>query len=53
MDLNIWVIIGAGTAYTILGALWYSPVLFGNIWLKITKRNTTEMEAPKFQLVFV
>ncbi len=33
-----WVGVGAAAAaYWVLGALWYSPILFGNYWLKLSK----------------
>ncbi|NBC66602.1 MAG: DUF1761 family protein, partial [Bacteroidetes bacterium] len=34
-SLNWLSIIAATVVYFILGALWYSPVLFGNIWMKL------------------
>jgi len=41
-DVNWLAIIVAALAYWALGALWYSPILFGNRWLKATG---IEMEA--------
>ena len=32
--LNIWAVIVAAVAFWALGALWYSPVLFGKMWQK-------------------
>lgn len=32
--LNIWAILICTGIYFALGVLWYSPVLFGNIWMK-------------------
>ncbi len=44
-DLNWLAVIVAALAYFAIGALWYSPVLFGNIWMASAGRST-EGEAP-------
>lgn len=33
-DINYWSVLAAAVAPMILGALWYSPILFGTIWMK-------------------
>lgn len=33
-DINYWSVLVAALAPMVLGALWYSPILFGNIWMK-------------------
>ena len=30
--INIWAVLAAGVSSMVLGALWYSPVLFGKAW---------------------
>ncbi len=45
--INVWAVLLGTLALWVLGALWYSPVLFGKIWQKevefkeetVTKRN--------------
>jgi hypothetical protein len=32
--MNYWAILVSAIAYMALGALWYSPILFGNAWMK-------------------
>lgn len=32
--INVWAVVTATLALWMLGALWYSPVLFGKIWQK-------------------
>ncbi|MDF2690229.1 MAG: hypothetical protein K0S29_84 [Gammaproteobacteria bacterium] len=32
--INIWAVIASTVAAFILGGLWYSPILFGNLWKK-------------------
>lgn len=34
-SMNIWAVLVCIVFNMVLGALWYSPVLFGNIWLKL------------------
>ena len=34
MGINYWAVLVAGVAYMVLGAIWYTPALFGNAWLK-------------------
>ena len=31
-EINVWATLAAGASSLILGALWYSPVLFGKAW---------------------
>ncbi len=34
--VNIWSVILAAVSYLIIGSLWYSPLLFGKLWIKLT-----------------
>ena len=34
MSINYWAVIVSAVAYMVLGALWYSPALFGNAWMR-------------------
>ncbi|MDR9366015.1 MAG: DUF1761 domain-containing protein [Balneolaceae bacterium] len=45
-SLNWFSIIVATVVYFILGALWYSPVLFGNTWMKLRNLDPETMEQP-------
>ena len=36
-DINILAVLVAAVANMIVGALWYSPVLFGNYWMQLSK----------------
>ena len=45
-SLNWLSIIVATLVYFVLGALWYSPVLFGNIWMKLRNLSAETMEQP-------
>jgi len=45
--LNYWAVLVAGLAYMILGAIWYSPLLFGNSWMRLIGK-TKEQIAQEF-----
>ncbi len=38
-------------AHQILGALWYSPLLFGNTWMKAMKKNPDDQSMQKGYLL--
>ena len=47
--VNYLAVLVAGVAYMIVGALWYSPALFGNAWMKgigKTKEQITKEFSP-------
>ncbi len=33
--VNIWAIMLAAFSYLIIGSLWYSPLLFGKLWIRL------------------
>ncbi len=48
--INYWALIGATLFAFILGAIWYSPLMFGNSWMKIMGSDTyTKEELNKLQ----
>jgi CBS domain containing-hemolysin-like protein len=42
--VNYWAILVAGAAYFILGALWYSPVIFGKAWTQAVGKSKEELQ---------
>lgn len=36
-NINLWAVLVASVASTFIGMLWYSPVFFGKIWMKLAK----------------
>ena len=40
---NIWAILVCIIINMVLGALWYSPLLFGNIWLKLVNKKAEDI----------
>jgi hypothetical protein len=42
-EINLWAVLAAGLSSMVLGALWYSPLLFGAAWMKAS--GMTEEQA--------
>lgn len=40
---NIWAVLVGVVSNMIIGALWYSPVLFGNVWLKLVGKKAEDI----------
>jgi hypothetical protein len=45
--VNYLAIVVASVASFVLGMLWYSPLVLGNIWMKLEKLTKKDMEAAK------
>lgn len=43
-DINYLAVLVAAVAGMIVGALWYSPLLFGKIWMKASKLSEKDMK---------
>lgn len=44
-SINILAVIVAAVLYMIVGALWYSPLLFGNLWIRLLGKTSEEIGA--------
>ncbi len=47
VDVNFLAVFVAAVAYMVIGALWYSSLMFGNYWIKLmgfTDKKTEEMK---------
>ena len=44
-SINYWAVLVSAAAYMIMGALWYSPVLFGNAWMRGIGKTKEQLEA--------
>jgi Protein of unknown function (DUF1761) len=53
VSMNWWAVIVAAVAYMVLGALWYSPVLFASAWMQGIGKTKEQLEAGFSPLVFV
>jgi len=43
VDINWWAVIAAVAVNMVVGAIWYSPLLFAKQWSKLTGRKMNEM----------
>lgn len=50
-DFNIVAILAAVIASMVIGAVWYSPMVFGKVWMKLTGKNTQELKNPAFSYI--
>lgn len=41
-DIHWLAVLAAATATMVLGALWYSPLLFGKLWVKLSASPALE-----------
>ncbi len=51
VDINYLAVLVAALASYVLGALWYSPVLFGKLWMKLSNLDPKNMDAAKKHMV--
>ena len=51
--INLWAVITAAVVAFVLGALWYSPLLFGKVYLEVRAMNPAmaNMRPPAWELV--
>lgn len=47
VDVNYLAVLVSAVAAYILGALWYSPVLFGNLWMKLSNMSKKDLDKSK------
>jgi hypothetical protein len=50
VEVNILAVLLAGVASMAVGMLWYSPLLFGNQWMKLMGLTKKSMEGAKDEL---
>lgn len=44
IPINFWAVLAAGVASFIVGSAWYSPVLFGKIWIQLMGRTEEDIK---------
>ena len=49
LDVNYVAVLVSGIAAMIIGGLWYSPILFGNIWTKLSGFTKKDIAKAKKQ----
>ncbi len=56
VQVNLLAVLACGVAAMVLGSLWYSPLLFGNIWMKelgIKKEAMTDSMKKKMIVSYI
>lgn len=51
-DINIFSILVAALAYMVIGAIWYSPFLFGTLWMEEMNFSPDKMDDQKKAMSF-
>ncbi|OGW83022.1 MAG: hypothetical protein A3C47_02940 [Omnitrophica bacterium RIFCSPHIGHO2_02_FULL_51_18] len=45
--INPWAVLGSAVLGMVIGMLWYSPFLFGKLWMKLSHISEQDMEQAK------
>lgn len=45
--INYWAVLVAAVTSMVVGAVWYSPAVFGRTWMKLSSMSPEKMEAAK------
>lgn len=53
MTTNLIAIFGAALIPLLVGAVWYSPKVFGNTWMRVAGKTQEELEGGNMGLIFV
>lgn len=51
-NLNIWAILTAASSNFLVGGLWYSPLLFGKVWMKVNGFTEESMRNRRMGRIF-
>lgn len=51
--INLLAVLAASASAFLLGSIWYSPLLFGHLWLRETGLNPEQMRKGHRKLIFV
>jgi len=52
LSINFWAILVAAVANFVIGGMWYSPALFGKIWMKANGFNDADLKKGSPALIF-
>lgn len=50
-DVNFWAVLVATVVSMVLGGLWYSPLLFGNVWMNMMGIKKPDMKGKESQMI--
>ena len=52
MNINYLAVLAAAASSFVIGGMWYSPILFGNIWLRETGLSDVDLRKRNMGIVF-
>jgi len=44
-SINYWAVLVSGVAAMVVGSIWYTPKLFGNMWMSLIGKTTDQLKA--------
>ena len=50
--INVWAIVAAGAANFLIGGMWYSPALFGKVWMKANGFSEADLQKGSPAVIF-
>jgi hypothetical protein len=52
VDVNLWAVLAAGVINMVLGALWYSPVLFAKPWMQLIGKKPEDVQGSPTMYIY-
>ena len=52
MDINVWAVLAAALANFAIGGLWYSPALFGKVWMRANGFTDADLQKGSPPVIF-
>lgn len=52
MEMNYLALFGAALIPLLVGAIWYSPKVFGNVWMRVAGKTQEELEGGNMAVIF-
>ena len=50
--INVWAIVAAGAANFLIGGMWYSPALFGKVWMRANGFSEADLQKGSPAVIF-
>ncbi len=52
MEMNYLALFGSALIPLLIGAIWYSPKVFGNVWMRVAGKTQAEIESGNMAVIF-
>lgn len=52
LDINLWAVLAAALANFVIGGMWYSPALFGKVWMRANGFTESDLEGGSAARIF-